>query len=35
MYLYNNAFNILCNHLKKFEMNVMNIKIPKKTFKAL
>jgi hypothetical protein len=30
MYLYNNGFNILCTHLNFFEMNVMNIKYPKK-----
>ncbi len=29
MYLYNNVFNMLWEHVKKFEMNVMNIKYPK------
>jgi hypothetical protein len=32
MYLYNNEFNMLWEHVEKFEMNIMNIKYPK-TFK--
>ncbi len=33
MYLYNNVFNMLWEHVNFFEMIIMNIKYPKALFK--